>query len=692
MIILRTDKGDFDLFGDSAIVQSFSIFNFENLTARNGEYTNLFDMPKTSNNLKILEYADYINSINTTPYQKIDTDLIVNNLYFKNGFLVIEEVSDRIKARFISGNSNFYNLIKSVNINELDWSAYNHTWNYTNAVANSFTTTGYIYPLIDYNGQTLSGNIVDVRKILPATYWTTILEKIMSSFGYSWAYNFDTTEMDNTLIPYTNRNPTIAAETLLLNSLDVVRTDNYSIQSYTQSPQTILGTLTINGTKFSPIQFTGIGTAGSSTLWDFSNNKFTPQYSGVYSFSATVELIDYSLALSTVFSNSNVVFYNFLCNIYIRIQKKRTDGTIVVLKDELIGTNTAGYNNTSSPVGSISAYTTTIVATTTSVSANVEVGEEVQIGVYTSIKCETVANGLQPTTSFVTMTPTVKNNVNFVADLNSELVFGGLITYSSILPKIKASDIFRETCLRWGLIPTINENDKSITFNLFDTVINNIPNAVNWSDKLDDKESPTIAFKYDSYAQNNIFKHLEDKTIVAEFNIGNYNLLINNANLELEKTIYTSVFAQTENTDFNGYTTAKIDLYDTAKSKFNNDVKPRVCYAKRVLSVFKFTDGTTTSAVINVRRVFFHDDTLPTNSCAFGYLIPTKSALIINVLQNLKLVKVNLNLNLIDILNLDYLKPVEIDKYDAYFFISNLNQYSYNEKKLTNVELIKINF
>lgn len=141
-LILRTANGDFDLFGNEDIVQTLGIFTFEDITARSGEYTPIFDLPLTNNNRKLIEYSDFIPSINTAPYKKIAVTLIVGGLDFKTGFIVIDSISDVIKTRFFSGNSNFYDLLKSIYLTDLDWSDLDHTWNYTNAVSSSANTNG----------------------------------------------------------------------------------------------------------------------------------------------------------------------------------------------------------------------------------------------------------------------------------------------------------------------------------------------------------------------------------------------------------------------------------------------------------------------------------------------------------------------------------------------------------------------
>jgi hypothetical protein len=447
--------------------------------------------------------------------------------------------------------------------------------------------------------------------------------------------------------------------------------------------------------KYIECQFTDIGTAGSSANFNFSTNKYTAQYSGNYNISAFLDLLADNLGMSAYFSASNCVFYSFNCTVKLAIVKASASGfagATSILKSELLSTNTASYNNTAVPVSSISSIASTSTGVSTvAKTVYLAAGESISVGLYVEYTCTTISNGLTPVNTYLTLSPTFLSTVNLTVDLSPELVFGGLITYSSILPKIKASDYFKDICIRFGLLPTINEDTKTVTLNKFDELYTNINSAIDWSDKLDNKEPEIITFKYNSYAQNNLFEHKEDKTIVTTDQESNYNLIINNANLELNKTIYESPFAVTENATFDTTTTMSIDLYNTTTSKFTNDVQPRIGFSEMVIGSFKFTDGTTTSAYIDVRRVWFIDQAVPTLSAGFGFLIPNNSDVIIDALQNLKLLKVKVKLNLLDILNLDFLIPVYIAKYNSYFFISNINQYNYTDDKLTLVELVKLN-
>ena len=75
MITIRTENGDFDLYGNEKIVQTLSIFNLEDITGRSGDYTNEFSLPLTNNNRNLIEYANELNTINTSPYRRVSCEI-----------------------------------------------------------------------------------------------------------------------------------------------------------------------------------------------------------------------------------------------------------------------------------------------------------------------------------------------------------------------------------------------------------------------------------------------------------------------------------------------------------------------------------------------------------------------------------------------------------------------------------------
>jgi hypothetical protein len=678
-LILRTDLGDFDLYGSEPIVQTLGVFSFEDISSRTGEYTNVFSLPLTNNNRRLIEYADFLPAINTAPYKILPLRIILNGLEFKNGLIAIEEINEDIKARFYSGNSNFYNQLKQIKLGQLDWTEYDHTWNLTNAVASANLNSGYIYPLIDYNGQNLASDILDIRKVLPATYVKTIIQKILSFTGYSFVADFNTSDYDLAVLPFSKKNPQYTAAQLLLNSL--VGT-NTATQTFLEQ-QNYIYDINNSGVQFFNFELSGnVGvntiTAGTGTYYDSSNKVYEVVITGMYDLSMFVDFVDYgvpSSAFSTYSFNSytpDFIIPPFVTDINSFIQIiKSTQSVDVIVYDSNITTGT-----------------------TVNASIFCEQGDIIQFkyGQRGTISCTVDTSILSLYDNFTfNLFPTIKNTATLDVNLQAEIVFGGTIHYNLMLPDITASNFIKDICIRFGIILNINEETKVITASNFQKIYDNIPNAVDWSDKVDDKQNPSISFSYKSNAQNNYFKHEFDKSVAVVPLGTDYNLKISNKNLDLEKTLYQSPFAASIQIDFNSTSTLGIDNYNTTTSKFSNDVKPRIAFVGNVSNIFKFTDGTTTSAYISSKRLYFIDDNVTDRAMGFESLLVKNSKILIYTLSEIKIVKNDFNLNTNDISNFNYLVPVKVDKFQSYFFVTTINQFDYSNHKLTEVELIKLN-
>lgn len=697
-LILRTANGDFDLFGSESIVQTLGIFSFNDITAFNGEYTNVFNLPLTNNNRRLIEYADFIPSINTAPYKKIAVTLIVGGLDFKPGFIVIDSISDVIKTRVFSGNANFYDLIKSVYLTDLDWSDLNHTWNYTNAVASAANTGGYIYPVMDFGGQNLASDTVDVRKILPSTFNKTILQKIFEYTGYNYVDDFDRTDLNKSLLPYVNKNPTYPASYITLNSFEGSNIVDYGYNEllyidydtlnasnvYIDISPTLPFTFTVFPNYFiydnKRISYTQAAT-GTGTYWSQLNNEYTSNANGVYAYDVVIDF----KTINTHYSFESVITSDF---------GGGSPGQPALINNRVI---VILWVNRS---GVLSQLENNQVTTGVSWSGKVvlNAGDKLfitykQVGTI-NFKCVTTGSSYPGKGVFgLRFFPEVDYTTNiFDLVLDPNLTFGNPITYSTMLPKMKCNDFLKDICIRFGLLLDVNEDSKTVTISQIKKLTDNIPNAKDWSSKLDESELPDIEFMYSNYAQNNLFTHTEDKTVVNKQIGGDYNLIIDNSNLEANKTFYTSPFSECENIDFNGVVTSVIPTYNNSTTFFDKDVKPKILFSEPVFGMFKFTDGTSTSGYITTKRVYFIDLDVPDLSMGFQTsLMPKNSQTLISTLQNIRIVKANFNLNINDIKSIDWLTPVYIDQFQSYFFITSINQFNYTNPDLTEVELIKLN-
>jgi len=149
-----------DLFPDESIEINLSVQNIKDISKVFGDFTNSFTIPASKVNNKIFKHyynvdidGGYISNLRT------DAFIEVNNNLFRAGVLELEGVQIK-KGEPYAYSVGFYSNVTSLKdtfgedtLNDLDLSAYDHTYNDTNIVTGlngyvSGTSSSIIYPLI----------------------------------------------------------------------------------------------------------------------------------------------------------------------------------------------------------------------------------------------------------------------------------------------------------------------------------------------------------------------------------------------------------------------------------------------------------------------------------------------------------------------------------------------------------------
>jgi hypothetical protein len=174
---------------------------------RNPEYSEVtktatFKIPGTQ---EVNVFFENVYDVNIS-LQTFNPNLKVKAYYYQDELLALEgylqiidiDVDEVTKDLVYNCNvlgqvGSFQSKIKDLQLNELDFSAYNHVLNYANITASWVATpgTGYAYPLEDsgvnnsnfYNG-------VKPEHFRPVLYKREILEKIFTAQGYTWTSAF----------------------------------------------------------------------------------------------------------------------------------------------------------------------------------------------------------------------------------------------------------------------------------------------------------------------------------------------------------------------------------------------------------------------------------------------------------------------------------------------------------------------
>lgn len=268
-----------DLYPDTVVAQTLKANEVGDLSARNFDYTNQFKVPFTPNNDAIYQNARNISSQTTIPYTRQTVRIVQGGLEtISNGIHVLKKASKSYEMYILSGAADFFDEIKSKKITDLDLSALTIEWD-PDALMNE--TTGVIFPVIDYGGDSFDGTAMDSAMNLPSMYYHTIINQIFTDAGFAKSGAvFSLTKYLNLIMPFgkstfsydgsfvqtfdfsaivnTNQvevNPILGT---VIDFLEIVKTSDY----FTASVYTHDNTVTMYGDFYAELTYTFSGGIG----------------------------------------------------------------------------------------------------------------------------------------------------------------------------------------------------------------------------------------------------------------------------------------------------------------------------------------------------------------------------------------------------------------------------------------------
>jgi hypothetical protein len=298
-----------DGFNPSEVISlTLSEAKFNDIVQRGGSLSNQVKIAKTSNNQKTLGLLDDANANTPQAYKLFNADLYVDALKVFSGNAQILESNEFYTIRFFSSSAGFFSQLKGRKLNTINLSSLNHTWTAPNVNTRRQTTTGVVYPNINY------GRWTDVTfgarahtDWFPAVYIQTLFDKIATELGYIYTPLANMTRV----LPFSKQDFTnnISLKGSATSSIDRVITLNTGNPEESVVLDTIVdpltmfdtnGGLTVSGSfnvKGSvPYSITGPGGTSSiislhsiTTGRDYSFLQISTGTSGSFDFELTLE-------------------------------------------------------------------------------------------------------------------------------------------------------------------------------------------------------------------------------------------------------------------------------------------------------------------------------------------------------------------------------------------------------------------
>lgn len=637
-VLINDEELVLDKSGD--IVGTYAINKLGDIASRHGNYTNTFNAPVSSaKNKEIAESAQQINSQTTIPYVKQTAEIRVGGAQTVLGIAQLKSAKDFFQWVIKSGNADLFERIKGLSLRDLDLSDYDHTWNITDVYnsrnpANDYSY-GYVYPDIDY-GQLGPGTIVVYYALYPAFYCKVLFNKIISDAGFTWSGDFSS----NTLFP---------KMILPFAGKDFIHT-----QAWVTSKLFRANIATDSGGTFgTTIRYAGLDNDSTGGYFDNGNQVTLGAWSNFPTINAK-------------FENNEGMTVTFFVEINFDVTTFYV-GTPGQIDITIPGCPDAAYQLAN--ITATGSYTAMLQGTVllTTLSTDISIRFQCSLAQYS------ITSGV------------------FYNEVSPNIEINSVVNIQSVLPDIKQTDFLLTIFNEFALLLQTNNLTNNINIFPFQSVIDNIPSAKDWRQKVDLSERPLKQYLFEDYAQENVFSYKtdeEDIYLSLEPTYGQGVINVANEFLPITKKVFESVFAPVKRIVTLNSTAVlafvpKWTLNEDGVTYSNSiNAVPRIAYvemqnAENLVNIFGTVDRVTSPAV------YFTD--LEFTNLITEYYEPLE-----RLLNKAKVVTALVRLNVADINQLDFEYPVlfTVDGEDAYFYINEVRQFKFNTKESTEVELV----
>ncbi len=260
-----------DLLQDISTEFTYAIDDVSEFGSRNTSYSKTISVPGTANNNLIFGYVFELNNANFTDNtlpnvgynfnvtKQANCKIFIDKVQiFKGTLRILEIVIDQETIEYqcsVFGElGGFINQLGNKRLEDLDFSAYNHTYSVANISASwdNAGGSGYYYPLIDY-GNVSTGTYGVAKKdfqyttFRPALYVKEYIQKIFADTDYTFDCSFfDTALFNRLIIPHNQTNITTLDNTSL-NAAAKLITINTNLSDIVEYTMVTAGSFTLDG-------------------------------------------------------------------------------------------------------------------------------------------------------------------------------------------------------------------------------------------------------------------------------------------------------------------------------------------------------------------------------------------------------------------------------------------------------------
>jgi hypothetical protein len=262
-----------DLLQNISTEFTYAIDDVSEFGSRNTSFSKTISIPGTANNNLVFGYIFELNNANFTDNtlpnvgynynvtKQANCKIFIDKVQiFKGTLRILEIVIDKETIEYqcsVFGElGGFINQLGNKRLEDLDFSAYDHTYSVAN-ISSSWDNaggSGYYYPLIDY-GNVSTGTYGTAKKdfqyttFRPALYVKEYIQKIFADTDYTFDCSFFNSALFNRLIIPHNQTNITALNNTSLNATAIERSMLLTSDPYVKYNLVTAGSFTIDGTN-----------------------------------------------------------------------------------------------------------------------------------------------------------------------------------------------------------------------------------------------------------------------------------------------------------------------------------------------------------------------------------------------------------------------------------------------------------
>lgn len=661
------------------------------LETRQGFQSTDFEVLPTVKNQRLLGYANIPQSASKSYKKRISAKLYRDNTILSIGFLQVVSISKKsFKLCFFAGNSEWFSLVKDIDLRDVDYNDLEHLYNSTAFVNSWANSLDYIYPIVNYGRldfKTPNTSVAGIQfrfdpiDLFPALFVHAVVRRVGLQIGYKFLGGFfESSVFKDLLLPFSKK-----------------------------------GKMGVPLEKIE--QFSG----GA-----FGYNSYAPNQQNIFNFTSFCNIPPYLSGYVPFFcfpntSNFNLTLDRFVCP----KTGSYTIGSTVVANitngdpaQTIVGTQEVRRNNA-------------IVASRNITGQRFGVWVDLNLTVGDVIDLRVRHNNGRPTENIfaqLQVYPNIKSTINP----------NDTVSFLDFFPSFPASDLFRDLAGLFGVVFQTNVIKREVYGTFFKDIIKNLPNAYDWTNKFYFDESLEEDFTrlISNYGRRCFFSWADgvedeieqyERNSIRKYGQGFFD--IDNDFIDSEADIFQTKIAPTIHTEtFGGnlylplirnYTNSTGTTFAEPKNRMlllagrNVQVKDFFIRDNTYSSdsvIINFSDSTIGASSVPyatfAKRYLFGDVNNYKNTLSFGQLeqstpfgteaqspdIPLLEKyyeLYARILNETVYLSVQVRLNEVDFANLDFTKPVWIGaNIQSYFVINRIERDLQGE--FANVELIRI--